>query len=182
MASSLVVISGDNPVEINPGDGKQFKFGFPETERPDPSKPAILLLNVQNLIERSNVKLNGSSIGYIYPTLGFSVQNTLTSPKYGGNQFYLYAGDAGTNALYVKVDEFLKDVSGGSLNLSDSYWSTQMINVSGGYQLNEQGFTQEGFEADYNTGTNRLSIESVSQSFKVKDIFLHYHFKQTKQS
>lgn len=170
MASDLVVILGDDPAEITSDGSNEFTFGFPEN--PDPDRPAMLLLNVQNLIEPAEVELNGSSIGFIYPTLGFSVQNTLTSPTYDNYTIYMQSP-----RVNLKVNEFLKDVSVGSMSTSsDDYWATQMININMADKLNKYSAssTEGTYEAEYESRVNRLKINSVSQTFRVKDIFLTY--------
>ena len=189
MPSNFVVIHGDAPKVIAPDESVEFPFGFPQKERPAEDKPAMLVLNVQSLIEPSEVLLNGSSIGRLSPVTGFILGHKfigtteLTSPTYNPILWsYMTSGGAryGNNPT---IQQFLDDVEV-RYNLDDPelqredffYWSTQMININIGEELNRfsPSSGDEIYEATYKGKINRLRISSVSKAFKVKDIFLNY--------
>ena len=75
MPSNFVVIHGDNPVEITPSNPYEFKFGFDEA--PDSTKPAIIYLGVQGLVETSEVRINGSIVGCLYPSDSYWITQTV---------------------------------------------------------------------------------------------------------
>ena len=185
MPSNFVVIHGDAPKVIPPDEPVEFPFGFPQKERPADDKPAMLVLNVQSLIEPSEVLLNGSSIGRLSPVTGFTVAGKLdlttklTSPTYNQRTWQqMYS-----NPYNPTIQQFLETVEM-EVNLDDPelsaqdlfYWSTQMINLNMGDELNRfsEPSTEGIYEADYEGVVNRLRIDSVSQAFKVKDIVLNY--------
>ena len=185
MPSNFVVIHGDDPKEITPDRSAEFRFGFPPDEPPAHRQPAMLILNVQSLIERCEVQLNGSSIGHLSPVTGFTVAGKLdlttklTSPTYNQRTWQqMYS-----NPYNPTIQQFLETVEM-EVNLDDPelsaqdlfYWSTQMINLNMGDELNRfsEPSTEGIYEADYEGVVNRLRIDSVSQAFKVKDIVLNY--------
>ena len=190
MPSNFVVIHGDDPKEITPDGSAEFRFGFPPKEQPALREPAMLILNVQNLIERCEVKLNGSSIGHLSPVTGFTVAGKLdlttklTSPTYNQRtwqQMYNYPYNPTIQQFLETVEmEFnLDDPELSEQNLF--YWSTQMIHLNMGDKLNRysESSTEGIYEADYEGGVNRLRIDSVSQAFKVKDIVLNYPIRSS---
>ena len=189
MPSNFVVIHGDDPKEITPDRPAEFWFGFPRDEPPANRQPAMLILNVQSLIERCEVQLNGSSIGHLSPVTGFTVAGKLdltaklTSPQYNPRSWVQMYG-----TYNPTIQQFLESVEM-EFNLDDPelsaqdlfYWSTQMINLNMGDELNRfsESSTEGIYEADYQGGVNRLRIDSVSQAFKVKDIVLNYPIRSS---
>ena len=179
MASSFVVIHGDNPLEISPTNPYEFTFGFDQDEAPHPRKPAVLYLGIQGLVDITEVSLNGSSVGRLYPVLDFSVNSALSSPTYGNNNIYLYAGSGGVGAGQYNFNTVLKDLIVQSLSTVGGYWITQTVNINMGREINEfADSVSEGegtYEAFYyGSGVNRLRLEAASQPFRVKDIIMHY--------
>lgn len=174
MAAEFIILLGDTPHEITSGNPYQKFFKFEESLPPNDKKPSMLMLNVQALNEPTNVQLNNAVIGQLTPTINFSINNTLTSPTYNDGYFnYFY--NPSNQPLYVK--DFLSDIQFTTTTITDDYyWATQMINLgakdSGGEESGESVLFPWNPYMD-----NLLTIESVSQSFRIKDIILHYHVK-----
>lgn len=68
MAAEFIVLLGDNPHRLDSDTPYQGRFAFDQDLPPNTSKPSILMVSVQGLVEPSNVFLNGRLIGKLTPT------------------------------------------------------------------------------------------------------------------
>ena len=67
MSASFIVLLGDIPHQLD-SSPYQARFSFDKDLPPNTSKPSILMVSVQGLVEPTKVLLNGTLIGELTPT------------------------------------------------------------------------------------------------------------------
>ena len=68
MAAEFIVLLGDNPHRLDTETPYFGGFAFDQDLPPNTSKPSVLMVSVQGLIEPTNVFLNNTLIGKLTPT------------------------------------------------------------------------------------------------------------------
>ncbi len=172
MATEFIVLLGDNPHRLDSETPYQARFSFDQDLPPNTSKPSLLIVSVQGLVEPTNVFLNNTLIGKLTPTLNYVINNTLTSPTYASYSINTSPGS------WLPVPDFLNDIVFAKTTTTDEfYWSTQTINVgakgSAGPESGESVMFPKNQYMD-----NQLLIERVSEPFLVKNVVLHYHVEE----
>ena len=172
--AEFMVLVGDTPLEIpaNTSD-VEIAFDFSKDLEPNVNKPSMLILNIQGLVASADVSLNGKLIGKLNPSPHLAISNKLTSSSYSG-----YKINTNQSGTWRDWNAMLADIQINLQTTALDYWTTQMIKLGEGKRkqafVEESGESRLYFSAD---DDNLLTISSVSEPFKIKDVVFHYHTK-----